>query len=490
TGTGTNWTATLVGWEIKRLADPVTAFTRISAVSSTTSITLAVGYKGTTAATGAWEAAPPRFRNTGNSDNHYTVPPGPGTQACTNCHNHNAGFAVTDCTGCHASPQGTRDAIVGEFALTWSHKRSAGGTVTKEDCIACHLEGDSGTKLPSAKHKDGNVDLRDPDGATTEAAITNMAGGAFTVTKFATSYAAGARSSTSHTGNAVDNVLTQKFCLACHDSNGATNPGAVVPGGTQYKPFNTTIAGAGYVTPLSAGVAGGVIDVKTQLATTNSSKHPVLAPLTKDFPTPARFNAPYNNYTRGGTSGTKTVGVALNCFDCHNAPAAAGGPLTTRTVAAHGSANTLRGTATTATVPPTSATAVTLCVVCHAGYNLGAADNHTAGSAFTSNTNGNMTAYVSYGCNICHSSGYTTPVIRPVRGQDVHGVNALPAGGLTRTLRWLAGGPPIAFIRNTQMLPNHSPLNVGGTAYTPNCMGGNVNPCSQGSKSYTVGGTY
>lgn len=419
---------------------------------------------------------------------------------CVSCHPHAQKFKGTGaCTDCHASAQpitvgpsagGTRDPVVGEFANTWSHKRSAGGVVTKEDCVACHLEGDSVTHDPSALHQDGYIDLRDPDGLTPEAEITDMTGALFRFSKFSTSYAAGSRTSTGQTANTVDNVLTQKFCLACHDSNGATNAGVWVTGGTQFKPFNTTIAGAGYVTPLSAGVAGGVVDVKTQLLTTNSSKHPVLGPLTKDFPTQARLAAPYNNFTRAGTTGTLTTGVVINCFDCHNAPAAAGGPLTTRTVTAHGSANTLRGTPTVTGVPA-AANAVTLCVVCHAGYNLGVANNHTAGSAFTINTNGGMTPYVNYGCNICHSSGFTTATVRPVRAQDVHGVNVLPTGGLAKTLRWaVAGAVPIAFIRNTQVLPNHSPKKVGATAYTPTCMGGNVAPCSQGSQSYTVGGTY
>jgi hypothetical protein len=41
----------------------------------------------------------PRFRNTGNSDTHYTA--GAGTSDCAGCHAHTAGFAPSGCSGCH-----------------------------------------------------------------------------------------------------------------------------------------------------------------------------------------------------------------------------------------------------------------------------------------------------------------------------------------------------------------------------------------------------
>ena len=147
----------------------------------------------------------------------------------------------TSCIGCHASVQtgthGTpRDAVVSEFGLAWGHKKTGRGAVTDADCIVCHLEGDSATQKPSAYHKDGNIDLRDPDGAG-ETPITNMTGGAFLFTKFSTTYAAGSRTSTGNTSNNIDNVLTQKFCLACHDNDGATNLTARTPGGTAFMPW-------------------------------------------------------------------------------------------------------------------------------------------------------------------------------------------------------------------------------------------------------------
>jgi hypothetical protein len=384
--------------------------------------------------------------------------------------------------------------VVAEFGLAWSHKRSAGGAVTDADCIVCHLEGDATTRRPSAKHADGNIDLRDPDG-TGEQAITNVsANGVFTFQRFSTSYAAGSRTTTGHLSDSIDNVITQKFCLKCHDAGGAANAAARVPTtGTAFKPFGTTIAGAGYVTPLSAGVAGGVVDVDTQLAVTNSSFHPVKGPNNNSYVTTATISAPYGV---AKVNGTPSNGVVMNCFDCHNV---VGTPLTRRTVAAHGNAVTVRGVVTVSGTP-SATNNVTFCKVCHstATYQTGT-NRHGAGSAFTSSTDGGMTAYVNYGCNICHSSGYTTAVIRPVRGQDVHGVNVLPTGGLTKTGRWsgaatgtpaLVDARPYAFIRNTQVLPNHVPLKNGTTTYSTSCMGGNASPCSQGVQSYSPGGTY
>jgi predicted CxxxxCH...CXXCH cytochrome family protein len=426
-----------------------------------------------------------------------------GTCSTVSCHgNANWGASDFDCVSCHSVTQGitvgpnaggTRDAVSLEFANAWSHKRSAGGVVTKYDCCVCHLEGDSATGSRSVKHADGYIDLRDPDGSTTEAAIKNIAGTAdYRFGKFSTSYAAGSRTSTGHTAENTDNIITQNFCLHCHDSNGATNTGAQVSGGTQYKPFNTTIAGAGYVTPLSAGVAGGVVDVKTQLSTLNRSWHPVLGPKNRDFPTAVRMNDPYKATGTRGTSGTLSQGVVLNCFDCHNVSGAS--PLTTRTVAAHGNAETIRGIATVSGTP-SAANSVTLCQVCHAGYTV---SPHGTGSAWVTGNNGGMTVYAQYGCNICHSSGFTTVVPRPIRAQDTHGSNTLGTVGtlLTTTGRWLTDPTPVAFIRNRQVLPRHAPLAMAAQGSNPawaggtQCMGGNVAPCSQGTQTYTVGGTY
>jgi predicted CxxxxCH...CXXCH cytochrome family protein len=428
-----------------------------------------------------------------------------GVCATPGCHASAVWGGALNCVGCHNAVQnapnaslasgGTvthRDAVVGEFGLAWGHKKAGRGAVTDADCIVCHLEGNFSTQKQSGVHGDGYINLRDPDGAG-ETSITNISGATYSFVSFSTSYAAGARTSTGHTANTVDNILTQKFCLACHDSNGATNTTARSSNGgtpTQYMPFGGVNLGAtNYTVANGAAAVGGLVDVKTQLTTTNSSWHPVLGPKNRDFPTAARMNDPYKATGTRGTAGSLSQGVVLNCFDCHNVSGAS--PLTKRTVVAHGNAETIRGVATVSGTP-SAANDVTFCKVCHAGY-VTATSHHGAGSALSANTNGSMTAYLNYGCNICHSSGYTTSVPRPVRAQDTHGSNTLGTVGtlLAATSRWSTDPTPIAFIRNRQVLPQHQPKRIGATTFTnPTCMGGNVSPCSQGSQNYSVGGTY
>ena len=184
----------------------------------------------------------------------------------------------------------------------------------------------------------------------------------------------------------------------------------------------------------------------------------------------------------------------MNCFDCHNVSGAS--PLTSRTVAAHGNNETIRGVATVSGTPAASTNETTFCHVCHAGYKPGGTlQNHGVGSAWSNRGNNNHSNYVQYGCNICHSSGYTTAVPRPIRAQDTHGSSTLGTVGtlLTTIGRWSTDPTPIAFIRNRQVLPRHAPFSIT-TAPTwssgTQCMGGNVNPCSQGTQTYDVGGTY
>lgn len=411
----------------------------------------------------------------------------PATGTCTNisCHGANNptpqwGVGTAGCVDCHAGTitrvvtSGTLSNVVAEFGLAWGHKKTGRGPVTNADCIVCHLEGNYATQKPSSYHMDGNIDLRDPDGVG-ETAITNVSGGTFTFTKFATSYAAGSRTTTGHLSDNIDNVLTQKFCLACHDSNGATNPTARTPGGTAFMSWGGVDLGPNYTVGKGAAAAGGVIDAKTQFATTNSSVHPVRGPRNKDFATPARFNAPYNNFTRPGTSGTRTEGVVMNCFDCHNISGAS--PLTSRTVAAHGNAETIRGNIWT--------NPNTLCQVCHAGYNTGSS-THGSGSALSSSTNNGMTTYLNERCHFCHSRHQVDPA-RPARAADYHGFNSLAGGALWPTIN----ARPYAFIRNTAMLNYHDPkTSPERTETTASCSAPSVGVCNDTMGQYTAGGTY
>ena len=427
----------------------------------------------------------------------YTYNAGGGSCSnVTGCHGTAQwGVTVLTCLTCHnvpitrqfGRPNAIIAAVTTEFGLAWGHKASGKtplrAAVTVDDCIVCHLEGVSATGLLSVTyHKNGNIDLRDPDGAG-ETPITNIAGGAFTFQRFSTSYAAGSRTG-SATAETIPNIISQRFCLRCHDATGALNTTARTTArtvaGSQYMPFGGVGMGANYTVANGAAFAGGLINAAGQFATTNSSKHPVLGPLTKDYPTPAKMLSPFNTFTRAGTSGTKTAGFVMNCFDCHNTTAAY--PLTLRTVTAHGNGVTLRGTINGA-LP-------TLCSKCHTGYNAATA-GHGNGSAFGVVDN-NMDSGPIDECFNCHAS--TNAPVRPARAQDVHGVNTIPAAVIAKSGRWLAGGVngvPIAFIRNTSQLGNHNPRVVNGTTYSGINIGCNMGCRGTGTMSpYTPGGTY
>ncbi|MBK5275273.1 MAG: CxxxxCH/CxxCH domain-containing protein [Desulfuromonadales bacterium] len=427
---------------------------------------------------------------------------------CITCHDHvnAAGTGFTNaalhmngvidasggsCISCHASVQtgthGTpRDAIMTEFGLAWGHKKTGRGAVTDADCIVCHLEGDFATQKPSPKHKDGNIDLRDPDGVG-EVPIKNISGGVFTFTKFATSYAAGSRTSTGHLSNTDNaNVISQKFCLTCHDNNGATNTTARSNNGgtgTAAMPFGGRALGTTYTAANNAIGTQGLIDVKTQFALTNSSRHPVLGPRTRDFPYSTRLAVPYNNIgtardTNAAAGHTTAASVVLNCFDCHNTPTT---PLTSRTVAAHGNAVTLRGTVYAGSA------ASTLCTTCHTGYT--GTGQHGTGSAWSVTGSSHN---VSRGCEYCHGSQTsTTAQVRPIRAQDYHGSNARVGGGLWPTVN----SRPYAFIRGWSGTAYHRPYRAtefttgSATCGAGTCPGGGQ--VADGStRTYTAGGTY
>ncbi len=432
----------------------------------------------------------------------------PADNACSGCHTHvnatNNGFTTPvlhidgkvdvaagggSCITCHASIQtgthGTpRDAVTTEFGLAWGHKKAGRGAVTDADCIVCHLEGDFASQAPSAKHRDGNIDLRDPDGAG-ETPITTISGGVFTFTKFATSYAAGSRTSTGHTSNTdIANVISQKFCLACHDGTGATNTTARSNNGgtgTAAMPWGGIALGAGYVAVADAIGTQGLVDVRKQFTTTNSSVHPVTGPRNKDFPTAARMADPYKPTGSRGTSGIKSDSVVMNCFDCHNVSGAS--PLTTRTTAAHGNAVTVRGT--------TYAANPTLCLACHLTYNVTNTQFHGAGSAWSATGSSHGTGVVG-NCHYCHGSNTNaTKPARPRPAQDYHGSNSLYGGGMWPTV----GSRPYAFIRGWSGTAYHRPFRSSeftagsATCGTGACPGGGQ--VGDGStRTYTPGGSF
>ena len=423
--------------------------------------------------------------------NNPTPQWGVGTASCVDCH------STTAIVRTKGVPGGTLDPVTDEFGMAWGHKKSGRTAVSAADCIVCHLEGKYTSGVGSAVitasyHADGNIDLRDPDGAG-ETPITNISGGAFTFQKFSTSYSAGSRTYNGNTLNTIDNVLTQNFCLACHDSDGATNTTARSNNGgtgSATMPFGGIQLGANYTATNGAIGTQGLINVYSQFSTTYSSVHPVRGSLNRDFPTKARLASPYNNQagTRVDAGGTKTLSVVINCFDCHNA---SGTPLTTRTIVAHGYTTTpLRGTVYNNGTN-------TLCTLCHTGYTSDT--THLAGSA-ASVVNGNGGEGMATTCYNCHgdsgdSDGNTLPTtVRPVRAQNYHGFNTMVGGAAKWTAA--AGGKPYAFIRNTVTFAGttgyHRPLRGIGelTTGSATCMGGSGCAGQGAAEIYTPGGQF
>ncbi len=424
------------------------------------------------------------------------------------CHGPTAGTwgGKLKCIDCHSKvitrtkgrPGTTLAAVTTEFGLAWGHKKTGRAAVSDDDCCVCHLEGDGVNHRTTSYHQNGNIDLRDPTATSAETAITDMSGTAWTFQRFSTSYAAGSRTTAAiNTQNTIDNIITQKFCLGCHKSTGAINPGArsgTSP--TQYLPFGTgSQNGATYTVGLSAGVIGGVVDVDSQLATTNASAHPVKGPRSRAYPanTAGRLYSPYDNFTR--TAGTKSNSVVINCFDCHNV---VGTPLTLRTVAAHGNAVTIRGNTHTVNASPYTQT---LCNVCHQNYIQTATTNHTTGSAFATGGSSSMGSRIPSDCQYCHSSGSgqsTGVVNRPVKGEDVHGFDRFAGTGTDAM--WPVGATetfkPFAFMRNTKNWSASlwKPLNgTGVTTGTATCTSANLSEtgCTGNSMgTYTPGGAY
>ncbi len=397
-----------------------------------------------------------------------------GTCATPSCHGSVSWGGTLGCVDCHSSVQtgthGTpRDAVAAEFGNSWGHKKSGRTPVADSDCIVCHLEGKYSGAVGTAivkttYHMDGNIDLRDPDGAG-ETPITDNSGAAFTFTKYSISYGAGSRTTT--LGNTVAEVITVKFCMKCHDSNGATNPTARSNNGgtgTEYMPFGGVNLGANY-TPSNgqangtgAPASGGLIDVATQFASTNSSRHPVGAPNLRMFPYSTRLLDPYkpgtgrdsNTQVLNGT-GTRTAAnsVVLVCDDCHTIDTT----VTNRTFTAHG----VPSTATTGLRGTYFVTGPTLCLTCHIAGTNGAYNNtsttapggtHGAGSGFGSGPT--RPAAAMNLCNFCHFSQNSTYAAsgRPRYAQDVHGFNEIYG----TTAGWTAGNAngmrPVAFMRS------------------------------------------
>jgi hypothetical protein len=113
-------------------------------------------------------------------------------KACNECHTHGSGFKAVaggTCITCHETGAGTRREVMSEFSLTSHHADSA----TLADCEVCHDQ---------SAHQDGEVRLWNVDDPGNTAASIVLTGDPLT--------------------NATEAAKLADFCIACHDSDGAS----------------------------------------------------------------------------------------------------------------------------------------------------------------------------------------------------------------------------------------------------------------------------
>jgi len=441
-----------------------------------------------------------------------------GAGACNAaCHSNAAPYVMTtsaktitygsygaggDCISCHTIAQPSpiaqalntavtsRVAVVPDFSLASKHTRSRGTAVTKEDCCVCHMEGDVATGSPNGTyHKNGYIELRDPDLGTTIKGVTHS--GSTTAAGAYTSTATDARPVrfSRNLGNATIEpdtaAIMVNLCLKCHDADGALSTTARVAGGSALKPFAGTVA---------ANPGGGVLNVAGQFASTNKSHHPVLVRSNNGYTNTGgtRMVAPWNAVAKTAT--TTTYGPLITCWDCH-APSSSTATTILTSSGVHGGAVTtgsiveLRGSV----YVNGTTTATNLCINCH--VVTGNTSNHGTGSAITSATNSGMT-YFANRCYFCHASDVTR--VRPHGAGDAHGYNTR-GGAVGNGLAFPAVNNGYAFLRSEGWYGStyqQSIRSIGATTYTPTCggratTGGGAGACSRSSMGgYTPGGVY
>ncbi|MDD2735492.1 MAG: CxxxxCH/CxxCH domain-containing protein [Desulfuromonadaceae bacterium] len=454
---------------------------------------------------------------------HASPPLTTGTHAgvalisdCNNCHSHvnvdgtfnNPALHINgtveasgDCISCHAavvnSPIAaalnaavtTRPAIVPSFSLASKHIRSRGTAVTNNDCCVCHMEGDVATGSPNGTyHKNGYVELRDPDTGLTIKGVTHSgtttAAGTYTSTGTDAKPIRFSRNLGSATIEADTAAIMINQCLKCHDADGALSSSAQVAGGSALKPFAGTV---------SANPSGGVLNVAAQFASTNKSFHPVLVRQNSGYTNTGgtRMVTPWNGVTKTAT--TTTYGPLITCWDCHAPNGSTAATILTSSGIHGGAVNGTDAVPLRGNVYVNAATTTgNLCLNCHVSPT---GSNHGTGSAITSSTDGGMT-YFGNRCYFCHASDVSRT--RPWGAGDAHGYNAR-GGVIGNNQAFPAVNNGYAFIRSEGWYNGtgvQSIRSIGATTYTPTCggrvtTGGGAGACSRGSMGgYTPGGVY
>ncbi|MHC5022804.1 MAG: cytochrome c3 family protein [Planctomycetota bacterium] len=125
-------------------------------------------------------------RNNAPDAAHYTG------ATCSSCHTHDTGFVATSgsCSDCHSAAQGSRRAVIGEFARASHHLQT--DPLDDSDCVVCH---------EMTQHQQGSVRLLNADDPGNPFAVIALAGDPGTVP--------------------AEAAKLEVFCLACHDADAA-----------------------------------------------------------------------------------------------------------------------------------------------------------------------------------------------------------------------------------------------------------------------------
>jgi predicted CxxxxCH...CXXCH cytochrome family protein len=429
----------------------------------------------------------------------------------TSCHN-----SVKDDA---ASPGSARRAVMTDFSRPSHHAGNGdakrGGTLTDNDCAVCHAE----AAVPSAQggkiatgplHKNGMVDLRDADNNANyfqydKRALCVAAGGTTTTCDTAATAAAptpwgatvaqafhsGTAKFRQETSGRTDDAVgtanvactadysgvaqgagcskgLDRFCLSCHDANGAS--AAYVAGdagATAGNPFKDTSITNEYdqlARPSRTGApdaAGSVVDIASKIAgaLTNGqySRHAVRGQSTSRY---LSYSTGRTIYNRGGTvtdgSGFVQRGTdasarpnwndqsVMSCSDCHavdgaNGTNGNGHGATSEYMLKDGSGGATEGTLASLTY---------VCYRCHPSTRYNDTATHTgnsgdwidstaaAGSARVSGVKGNWQAMA---CGNCHGAmlSDTAPDFGGIHGTSSTFTNG--AGGTRQAYRFTNG---------------------------------------------------
>jgi hypothetical protein len=209
---------------------------------------------------------------------------------CGACHDHSGSFAGAggSCTGCHSSQQDPipRPIITTQFDRLSSHITGGSGTVTPEDCEACH---EQSTHLTGAQV----VRLYDADDAGTNYVQPTQA---------ASTLASG------------EGEAFAPACLSCHDSDGATR----LAGGVDQTPLS----------PFTGSAAPPVIDA-TAWGSASHNRPTSGNPTGTHGPNPVSCLGDGTNGCHGSGHGSEqnsllapaagpTVSATEFCYTCHD----------------------------------------------------------------------------------------------------------------------------------------------------------------------------